>query len=53
MEWIILPVKGEKTEGVHSVVVSFVSVALFYGTLHLESLISLGHPFVDPNQDTN
>lgn len=53
MEWILLAVKGEKTKGVHNVVVSFVPVALFYGTLYLTDLISFSHTLEDPKQPTN
>ena len=45
--------KGEKIEVVHNVVVSFVSVALFYVTLYLAALISFRHPLADPKQPTN
>ena len=53
MERILLLVKGEKIEGVHNVVVSFVSLSLFYGTLFLAALISSSHPLADPKQTTN
>ena len=53
MEWIVVPVKGEKIEGVHNGVVAFISLDLFYGTLYLKSLISFDHPLTNPEQPTN